>query len=31
MNLRARVKDKMLLVPGVYDALTALIAEQAGA
>jgi 2-methylisocitrate lyase-like PEP mutase family enzyme len=31
MNLRARVKDKMLLAPGVYDALTALIAEQAGA
>ena len=31
MNLRARLKDKMLLAPGVYDALTALIAEQAGA
>jgi len=31
MNLRARLKGKMLLAPGVYDALTALIAEQAGA
>ena len=31
MNLRARLKGKMLLAPGVYDSLTALIAEQAGA
>jgi 2-methylisocitrate lyase-like PEP mutase family enzyme len=31
MNLRERLEKKMLLAPGVYDALTALIAEQAGA
>ena len=31
MNLRARLSENLLLAPGVYDALTALIAEQAGA
>lgn len=31
MNLRERLEKNMLLAPGVYDALTALIAEQAGA
>ena len=31
MNLLERLRKKMLLAPGVYDALTALIAEKAGA
>ena len=31
MNLLERLREKMLLAPGVYDALTALIAEKAGA